>query len=319
MVSLSKVFCDLLGRMFAPGVEALAVISLVTALEGAQAVRQRPAFIALLVATVLIIIALFYFLDFRALNPFLSRREHEGIPNSCNILVLGLDAGGRLSDVILVVSIDRPGNQAHFLSIPRDTRVEVEGRGFRKANSAYAYGSADLAVDTFEDLLGITMDGYLVIDFTGFIDLIDAIGGIPIDVEEPMKYTDVAGGLFIDIDPGYQVLDGKTAIDYVRYRESRFGDLGRIQRQHNFIWAAIKRLIAKPDKIPVAINLIKQSLHSDVHFDVALPVAVDFIQSLVLDRQDFMTLPGRPEYIDGVSYYIADPEAIANLDFLFTD
>lgn len=282
-------------------------------------VRPKLAFVALSVATVLIVVALFYFLDFRALNPFLSRSEYDDLPNSCNILVLGLDAGGRLSDVILVASIDRPGNQAHFLSIPRDTRVEIAGRGYAKANAAYAYGSADLAVDTFEKLLGIKMDGYLVIDFSGFIALIDAIGGIPIEVEEHMKYTDVAGGLYIDIAPGYQILDGRTAIDYVRYRESKFGDLGRIKRQHKFIWATIKRLIAKPDKIPVALNLLKQSLHTDVEFEVAVSVAVDFIQSLVLDQQDFMTLPGRPEYINGVSYYIADMEATANLDFLFTE
>lgn len=281
--------------------------------------RPKLGFVSLLVAAVLIVLALFYFMDFRTLSPFLTRSEQSRIPDYFNILVLGLDAGRRLSDVILVVSIDRPGNQAHFLSIPRDTRVEIEGLGFRKANAVHAYGSADLAVRTFERLLNVKMDGYLVIDFAGLETLVDAIGGVPIEVEEPMKYKDVAGGVYIDIPAGYQVLDGKTAVDYVRYRESKLGDLGRIQRQHKFIWATIKRLIAKPDKIPVAINLIQQSLHTDIQVEDALPLAVDFIQSLVLDRQDFMTLPGRPEYIDGVSYYVADMERVANLGFLFTE
>ena len=278
--------------------------------------RPKLAFVALSVATVLIVVALFYFLDFRALNPFLSRSEYDDLPNSCNILVLGLDAGGRLSDDTRCV-YRQAWQPSALSSIPRDTRGDSRTR-LCQSQCRYAYGSADLAVDTFEKLPGIKMDGYLVIDFR-LHRSIDAIGGIPIEVEEHMKYTDVAGGLYIDIAPGYQILDGRTAIDYVRYRESKFGDLGRIKRQHKFIWATIKRLIAKPDKIPVALNLLKQSLHTDVEFEVAVSVAVDFIQSLVLDQQDFMTLPGRPEYINGVSYYIADMEATANLDFLFTE
>lgn len=280
--------------------------------------RPKVALVGLLVVTALVLAAVLYFTDFRAINPFSSRRAIESrLPNYINILVLGLDAGGRLSDVILVVSIDRSANTAHFLSIPRDTRVEIEGYGYRKANSAYAYGRETLAVETVERLLNVKMDGYLVIDFNGFEKIIDAIGGVPIDVEKPMKYADVAGGLYIDIPAGLQVLDGKKAMDYVRYRESIRGDLGRIERQHGFIWAVVKRLIAKPDKIPMAVSLIQQSLKTDIDIRDALPIAVDFIQSLVLDRQDFLTLPGRPEYIGGVSYYVADVQAAASLDFIF--
>lgn len=281
--------------------------------------KPKLAFVGLSVAAILILMAVFHFIDFRAIGPLLTRRSNARLPEHVNILVLGLDAGGRLSDVILVISIDRDENHAHFLSIPRDTRVQIEGAGYRKANAAYALGSADLAVHTFETLLDVKIDGYLVIDFGGFENLIDAIGGIPIEVEAPMKYTDRAGGLYIDIAAGYQVLDGETAIDYVRYRESIYGDLGRIKRQHGFIWATIKRLIAKPDKIPVAINLLQKSLNTDLDLDVALPIAVDFIQSLVLDQQDFMTLPGRPEYINGVSYYIADMDKVRDLDFVYAE
>lgn len=280
--------------------------------------RPKLAFVGLSVAAILVLMAVFHFIDFRAIGPLLGGRD-DRLPDYVNVLVLGLDAGGRLSDVIIVVSIDRQGNHARFLSIPRDTRVQIEGVGYRKANAAYALGSADLAIRTFEALLDIKVDGYLVIDFRGFENLIDSVGGVPIEVEAPMKYTDRAGGLYIDIPAGYQILDGKTAMDYVRYRESIYGDLGRIKRQHGFIWAAIKRLIAKPDKIPVAINLLQKSLHTDLDLDKALPIAVDFIQSLVLDQQDFMTLPGKPEYINGVSYFIADMDKIRSLDFVYTE
>ena len=280
--------------------------------------RPKVAFVGLFVAAVLALAAVLHFTDLSDINPFSRRRAVERrLPDYVNVLVLGLDAGQRLSDVILVVSIDRHDNRAHFLSIPRDTRVEIEGYGYRKANAAYAYGREALAVNTLESLLDVKMDGYLVIDFSGFEKIIDAIGGVPVDVVGPMKYTDVAGGLDIDIPAGYQVLDGKTAIDYVRYRESLRGDLGRIERQHGFIWAVIKRLIAKPDKIPMAVSLIQQSLKSDIDLRDALPIAVDFIQSLVLDKQDFMTLPGRPEYINGVSYFLADANTASNLDFVF--
>ncbi len=280
--------------------------------------RPKVALVGLLIATVLVLAVVLYFTDFSAINPFSRRRAIESrLPDYINVLVLGLDASERLSDVILVVSIDRKQNSAHFLSIPRDTRVEIEGYGFRKANSAHALGGETLAVKTFERLLGVKMDGYLVINFSGFEKIIDSIGGIPIDVEKPMKYTDVAGGLYIDIPAGLQVLNGKKAMEYVRYRESTRGDLGRIERQQGFIWAVIKRLIAKPDKIPMAVSLIQQSLKTDIDLRDALPMAVDFIQSLVLDRQDFLMLPGKPDYIGGVSYYLADTDAASNLDFIF--
>jgi len=280
-------------------------------------VRPKVALVGLLIATILVLAVVFYFTDFTAINPFRRRAIESRLPDYVNVLVLGLDASERLSDVILVVSIDRKQNSAHFLSVPRDTRVDIEGYGFRKVNSAYALGGEALAVKTIERLLNIKMDGYLVINFNGFAKIIDAIGGIPIEVEKPMKYTDVAGGLYIDIPAGLQVLDGKKATDYVRYRESTRGDLGRIERQHGFIWAAIKRLIAKPDKIPMAVSLIQQSLKTDIDLRDALPMAVDFIQSLVLDRQDFLTLPGKPDYIGGVSYYLADADAASKLDFIF--
>ena len=279
--------------------------------------RPKMALVGLLIATVLVLAVVLYLTDFTAINPFSRRRASESrLPDYVNVLVLGLDASERLSDVILVVSIDRKQNSAHFVSIPRDTRVEIEGYGYRKANSAYAHGGEALAVKTIERLLNVKMDGHLVINFNGFAKIIDAIGGIPIDVEKPMKYTDVAGGLYIDIPAGLQVLDGKKATDYVRYRESTRGDLGRIERQHGFIWAVIKRLIAKPDKIPMAVSLIQQSLKTDIDLRNLPPMAVDSSRALSLTGRTSLHFPEDPS-ISGVSYFVADPNAAASLDFVF--
>ena len=104
-----------------------------------------------------------------------------------NIVVMGCDIrdGDRgRSDTLFVVMME-PGNKgASLLSIPRDTRVKIDGHGWDKINAAFAYGGHQLTRDTTQQLLGIKLDNYVVIDFQGFKDLVDVIGGVDINVEK---------------------------------------------------------------------------------------------------------------------------------------
>ncbi|MBR6712574.1 MAG: LCP family protein, partial [Selenomonadaceae bacterium] len=109
------------------------------------------------------------------------------------VLIMGVDIRkddvGR-SDTMMIATIDPRFDQATLLSIPRDTRVKIRGRGYDKINAAFAYGGVALAESTVENFLGIDIDHYVLIDTSSFVKIIDAIGGVDIDVEKRMYYED---------------------------------------------------------------------------------------------------------------------------------
>jgi LCP family protein required for cell wall assembly len=139
------------------------------------------------------------------------------------ILVLGGDYRkgevGR-TDTILLVFLDTKEKTVHILNIPRDTYVNIAGKGIKtKINHAFAYGGVDMAKETVENFLNIEIDHYVDTDFDGFVSLIDALGGVQVDVEKRMYYP----AENIDLQKGLQTLDGEQALAYVRYRSDGLG------------------------------------------------------------------------------------------------
>ena len=227
-----------------------------------------------------------------------------------NIVVLGVDERsddvGR-SDTLFVVMFDSKTKSASLLSIPRDTRVRIPGHGWDKINHAYAYGGRELTQKTVEELLGLKVNNYVMVDFKGFTGLVDAIGGIDIDVEKDMYYHDDWDGFTIDLKKGRQHLDGKTAIQYVRYRDEE-GDIGRIRRQQHFMMAVYDK-ITSADMLLHIPGLAKQ-LTSMVKTDLPLSDMMDLgkaLHSMVKEKGLSMAMvPGTPKYIDGISYWLPD-------------
>ena len=236
--------------------------------------------------------------------------------DKATILIMGVDVReddvGR-SDTLMVATIDPKYDQASLLSIPRDTRVRIYGYGFDKINAAYAYGGEPLAEKTVENFLGIDIDHYVIVNVRSFVKIIDAIGGVDINVPKRMYYEDPwddDGGLVIDLYPGYQHMDGKTAVTYVRYRDSE-GDIGRVQRQQQFMAACMDK-ITSPEIIPRIPDIIREVMYAvdtDMSFRELLEIAgaVKAAQEngLVTDM-----VPGYPLYIDEISYWIPDVEEI---------
>ncbi|TYZ29247.1 LytR family transcriptional regulator [Selenomonas caprae] len=228
------------------------------------------------------------------------------------IMIMGVDERdddvGR-SDTLMVASIDPKKNQASLLSVPRDTRVKIKGHGFDKVNAAYAYGKERLTQDTVENLLGVNIDHYVIINTKSFAKIIDALGGIDIDVPKRMYYEDPwddDGGLIIDFRPGMQHMDGAKAITYVRYRDEE-GDLGRIRRQQDFIKACLDKMVSPAiiPKLPTIIREVMDSIQTDLSFRQLL----EFAGTLKESKQNGLKtdmVPGRPLYIDGISYWIPD-------------
>lgn len=245
--------------------------------------------------------------------------EYAGSPvaspgERINILLLGVDhtPPGVRSDTIMVLSLDPLTKEAALLSIPRDTRVQIDGRpGPEKIAHAYAYGGADLAVKTVEELLGVPIHYNVRVDFSGFKELVDILGGVTIDVEKQMDYEDPVQDLYIHLKPGVQVLKGDDALGYVRYRSD--SDINRMDRQHKFLQAAYDRLVSIGGllRLPQLINTATDYLRTDMDKGTMLSLAKLAAQ---IDRSTMVmeTMPTYSWYSeDGVWYEIQEqtPEA----------
>ncbi|MDF2633965.1 MAG: cell envelope-related transcriptional attenuator [Pelosinus sp.] len=240
--------------------------------------------------------------------------------NKVNIMVMGVDErsddGGR-SDTLFVVTIDTNTKEVAMLSVPRDTRAKIPGHGWDKVNHAYAFGGHKLTQQVVEGLLGIKMDHYVTINIAGFKKIIDAVGGVTIDVEKRMYYTDPYddngddhGPFVIDLRPGVQRMDGRTAIQYVRYRDED-GDIGRVERQQTFLKALLKE-VASPSvitKIPAIVREVNSVVTSDMSTTEMLNLAKTLNDASKKGLKTDM-VPGKPAFIDDVSYWLPDVMAL---------
>ena len=236
--------------------------------------------------------------------------------DKATIMIMGVDERegdvGR-SDTLMVATIDPIKNEASLLSIPRDTRVAIPRNGYDKINAAYAYGGEKLTQRTVEDFLGVRIDHYVIINTHAFQKIVDAIGGIDINVEKRMYYEDPwddDGGLIIDLRPGMQHMDGKTAVTYVRYRDEE-GDIGRVKRQQKFMRACVDA-VTTPAILPRLPGIISSVIDS-VKTDLSVRQMLEFIGTLKQAQANGLRtdmVPGRPLYIEGISYWIPDMEQL---------
>ena len=232
------------------------------------------------------------------------------------VLIMGVDKRkddvGR-SDTLMIATVDPRLDQATLLSVPRDTRVKIRGLGYDKINAAFAYGGVALTESTVENFLGIDIDHYITIDTSSFVKIIDAIGGVDIDVEKRMFYEDPwddDGGLVIDLYPGQQHMDGKTAVTYVRYRDSE-GDIGRVKRQQAFMSACFDKVMS-PEIVPRIPKIVREVIDA-VETDMSLRQLLEFAGALKAAAQNGLEtdmVPGYPLYIDDISYWIPDVELL---------
>lgn len=253
-----------------------------------------------------------YFLDGREPQPMVAETGIERDEQVLHIMIMGVDRRaddtGR-SDTLMVLTVNKNTGKAELMSVPRDTRVRIEDHGYDKINHAYAYGGPKLTRSTVEQLLGIPMDYYALIDLSSFEEIIDAIDGIDIDVEKRMYYEDPwddNGGLVIDLYPGMQHMTGDKAIQYVRFRDGE-GDIGRIGRQQHFMKAVMAKLLTPSTlpKLPKIIEVISNTLETDMPLSemVALSQLLPQVREQGLESE---MIPGTPAFLADVSYWLPD-------------
>ena len=203
------------------------------------------------------------------------------------ILIMGLDyrdweagEGAPRTDTMILLTLDPISQTAGMLSIPRDLYVPIPGFDYDRINTAYRLGETyqlpgggpQLALDTVEQLLGVGIDFYAQVDFTAFVRMIDEIGGLKVDVKEPIEVDPIGPGNHKFLEPGVQTLPGDVALAYARARNSEGGDFDRAQRQQQVILAIRDRILSF-DLIPILLaksGLLYTELSEGVRTNMSL-------------------------------------------------
>lgn len=235
-------------------------------------------------------------------NPTMLLPEWQG-KKPVAILLLGVDRRPdekvefSRTDTMLLTVIFPETKAAALISLPRDLWVSIPGYGEQRINVAHAVGGPALAKRTVEALLGLPVDFYARVEFGGFEQMVDALGGVVVDVERPIKDDEYPGENYstirIYIPPGPQLMDGRTALQYVRSRHSE-NDFGRMRRQQRFLVAVRDRALQLNvlPRLPALLGLLQQTVATDLGPTQMLALARlgaeierERISSLVIDTR----------------------------------
>ena len=243
---------------------------------------------------------------FALLEAFLTMMSTSSFIGDTNLLIVGLDnvEGSHRTDTILVVHISPNDKKMSVVSIPRDTIMNVPGVGLTKVNHAFAYGGIYLTRITLEEFLGIKIPFTVAINIEGLAKVIDDLGGLTINVEKRMYYVDYAGGLYVDLYPGLQHLNGRQAVGYVRFRHDSTGDIGRILRQQKFMQALAMKIITKKDVLsaPKMIMSLLSNVNTNMSARQVLGLSLAMRQSFDIGNIEMTSIPGDSIMIDKVYY-----------------
>ncbi len=243
----------------------------------------------LLVLLVLFVLALAY-----VLLPFGGGRA----------VLLGSDArAGEASRSDTIVVTKAGGG---MLAVPRDTLVEIPGVGEDKINAAFATGGPDLTVETLENLTGLPINNYVVVNFGGVKEIVDAMGGITLQVDQPIEVG--IEGRRVYIPAGTRELDGFEALAYVRYRGGPTADIGRIGRQQKFLRQLARETTSPANlpRLPATARAVWANIETNMN---PLEAARFAVRTRLSGIEEAELYPGTPQYIGGIAYWVPDKEA----------
>ena len=221
-----------------------------------------------------------------------------------NVLVLGVDrrpsdAEGSTShsDTMMLVRVSPQTGRIKLLSVPRDLLVEVKSGVQDRMNTAYLYGGTQRATAVMENLTGITIDRYAIVDFGGFEDVIDALGGVTLEVGEPIRVG--IDGRRVYIPPGRQELDGLEALAYARYRGTACGDLDRIKRQQRLVGALREQVLGwnAITKLPAIVKVMHENVDTDLGIEQAISLGRALVGHGKSGGMRSYQLKGKPEIL----------------------
>jgi polyisoprenyl-teichoic acid--peptidoglycan teichoic acid transferase len=226
-----------------------------------------------------------------------------------NLLILGYQADEATTDTIILAHLDVARRCATLVSIPRDTWVKVPGEGFSKINSAYAFGGAHATGAVVSRLLGgVPIDAIVALQPEGAATLVDALGGLDVNVDEAMDYDDNSGDLHIHLRKGEQHLDGSQVAGYVRFRNDPASDFGRVKRQQQVLKLLMNQ-VSEPQnwaKLPSILKLARKQIHTTLN-DRQLLSLLTIYRDVPDDNVRSFTLPSKAGWVGDASVVFADP------------
>ncbi|HLS36246.1 MAG TPA: LCP family protein [Bacillota bacterium] len=242
----------------------------------------------------------------------LSKKKVKAKDN-LNILMLGIDSttgdAGR-SDSLIIVNLRPQEDKMKMISIPRDTRTVIAGRGYEdKINHAYAFGGAEMAIETVENFLGIEIDYHVRMNMQGLKELIDELGGITVtnDIEwGDSKYH---------FNKGSVELDGEKALAYVRMRkQDPEGDFGRAKRQRQVIEQIINKgaNIATVTNITSTMDILGDNMETSLDFADMRRLLTGY--SSTRNNVEQYQVQGSGAMIDGIYYYIVSEDEVRKVN-----
>ena len=226
------------------------------------------------------------------------------------VLLVGCDRAASLADSIMIVSINETRSQASILQIPRDTYAEYTSRSYKKINGAVsALGISDF--ETFlENVLCVPIDSYVVLKTDALVGIVDAIGGVDVEIPQDMDYSDPAQGLEIHLTKGMRHVSGAEAEQLVRYRSGYANaDLGRLDAQKGFL-----RAFAKRCQSLTLLQMLGAAMHAltAVQTDLGVQDIVRLarvLRACDVDSVAMQTLSGAPvRGNSGAWYYVVNRE-----------
>jgi LCP family protein required for cell wall assembly len=221
------------------------------------------------------------------------------------------------SDTLIIARVDPPAKRLTLLSIPRDTRVPIPGYGKNKINAAMTLGGPSLVVDTVKDLTGLPISHYLEVDFNGFRGIVNALGGVWVDV--PHNINDIRAANHVEsarvVKKGYQRLDGDHALTFVRSRKLLGDDFTRIKDQQIFLKALAKQSldIKNVARFPGIVQATMKCVTTDLDVGEMMNLITDFKGMDADHAMETVTAPGEPKYLNGGWYVISDEDKLAAL------
>ncbi|MDY3118557.1 MAG: LCP family protein [Peptoniphilus sp.] len=239
------------------------------------------------------------------------------------VLLIGVDslnskkAENTRSDVMMVLDVDGDKKTASLLSLPRDSRVKIEDHGKTKLNHAYAYGKADLALETVNKNFDLNIPYYIVVDYAFVKDVVDIVGGIDVYVPMDMDYEDPSADppLSIHLKEGQQHLNGDQAMQFLRFRKGyKNADLDRVKAQQAFMSAFVDRVKSSKGLLhaPSLFVSYMDNTTSNMPLSKVSRMGLTML-SIGQENLQTATIPGTADMIGGLSYYVVDFDATDQL------
>lgn len=238
-----------------------------------------------------------------------------------NVLLIGVNDG--MTDTLMLGSYDLDAQHVDVISIPRDTYYPREGADSaaeRKINSIYGVNKAVGTAEAVSDILqGMPINYYVVVDYKTVKKVVDSMGGVPMNITFHMHYNDPYDDppLKIDIPEGYQVLDGDTAVEFLRFRKGSGGyagypegDIGRIKAQQEFVKSAFRQALGF--SLPKVVKTTLDNVDSDLPLGMATKLAAKAV-GLKGDDIETIMIPGESGTKDGLSYWFADEDGVKDM------